>query len=211
MGHLTPWHSVLLIMCASVLLTASVFAIPAEEIAQAVAVNSGSDVSGASPKQFLKAFIAVALRARPRELPDYVTAAIDLRPELAPNIVAVAIKAAVKNSEAKPGALYGTVDRIIRAAIVAKPDAMLAIIKAGASASPESRHIVISAAISAAPDEKGDIIQAAAAKTQPFGFLTFAATESSGFPFSAATLNPANIFDLTDSDGVTSPEQPPSH
>jgi hypothetical protein len=197
-------------MCASALLAAPAVATPAEEITQAVAANS-IDVSAARPKQFLKAFTAVALRTQPRELPDYVTAAITIRPDLGPNIVAVAIKAAVKNWEEKPAALCAMIDRIIRAAAAADPDGVVAIAKAGSWASPESRHCVVNAAISAAPHAREAILQAATTRTIPFAFLTFSATDYSGFSFSPATLSPANISNPGDNGSVNSPEQPPSH
>lgn len=157
----------------------------------------------------MQAFTAVALRAQPRELPNYVIAAINLRSDLAPNIVAVAIKAVVKNSEIKPGARCLLVDRIIRAAITANPDAVIAIVKAAASASPELRQCVISAAISTVPGARNAIVRAANARAVPFAFLTFSTTGYGGFSFTAPTLNPANISDSGDSN-VNSPEQPPT-
>ena len=205
------FRTALLSVCASALLGASAFATPAEEITRAVAVHGVSDVSLAQPKQFLKAFTAVALRTQPRELPDYVIAAIDLRPDLSSKIVAIAIKAAVKNWEAKPAALCAMIDRIIKAAIAANPDSVVSIVKGGASASPELRHCIVSAAIAAAPHEKDAIVHAATARTLPFAFLTFSATDNSGFSFTPATLSPANISDLGDNGSVNSPEQPPSH
>jgi hypothetical protein len=199
-----------LILCLSAVLPAAADGAPAEEIAKAVAVNNGvTDVAAARPKQFLKAFTSVALRANPRDLPDYVVAAINLRPDLASTIAAVAVKAAVKNWEGKPNALCAMINRIINAAIAANPDAVVLIVKAGAGASPELRHCVVTGAISAAPMAKEAIIQAATAKAVPFAFLTFSATDTSGFSFTAATLSPANISDL-ENDTVNSPEQPPT-
>jgi hypothetical protein len=197
-----------LVLCAS-LVTASALATPAEEISGAVAVHGVTDVSAAQPKQFLKAFTAVAFRAQPRELPDYVSAAVNLRSELAPNIAAVAIKAVVKHSETKPAARCTLVDRIIRAAVSANPDAVIAIVKAAAAASPELRQCVISAAISTVPGARNAIVQAANVGAVPFAFLNFSATGHGGFSFTAPTLNPANISDLGDSN-VNSPEQPPT-
>lgn len=205
----TAFRNAVLILCASALLPASAFGTPAEEISRAVAVTGAADVSTAGPRQFLKAFTAVAMRTQPRELPQYVIAAANLRPDLASNIVAVAVKAAVKNSEEKPRVLCAVIDRIIRAAIAANPDAVVAIVRAGASASPQMRQCVVNGAISAAPMAKDAIVQAANAKAIPFAFLTFSAADSSGFSFTAATLSPANISDLRDSD-VNSPEQPPT-
>lgn len=198
-----------LALCASTLLTASALATPAEEISRAVAVNGVVDVSAAPPKQFMQAFTAVAWRAQPRELPNYVIAAINLRSELAPNIAAVAIKAVVKNPDIKPAVRCVLVDRIIRAAITANPDALIAIVKAAASASPELRQCVISAAISTVPGARNAIVQAANARAVPFAFLTFSASGHGGFSFTAPTLNPANISDLGDGN-VNSPEQPPT-
>ncbi len=200
-----------LALCGSILLGPSAFATPTEEITRAVAANGVSDVSQARPRQFVKAFNAVALRTPPRELPDYVTAAINLRPDLAPNLVAIAIKAAVKNWEAKPAALCGMIDRIMKEGIAANHDAAVSIAKAGASAAPESRQCVVEAAVAAAPEARDAIVEEAGTKTQPYAFLTFSATDTSGFSFSAATLNPANISDLGANGNVNSPEQPPSH
>ena len=191
-----------------ILLTTPGLATPADEISRAVAVNINTDASTISPKGFLKAFTAVSLRAQARELPTYVVAAVNFRPELAPNIAAIAIRAALKNSETKPGTLCILVDRIVRAAIAANPDAVVAIVKAGASASPESRQCVVTAAISAAPRLKDAIVHAANARAIPFTFLTFSGAEQSGFSFSSRTLSPANISDLA-SGNVVSPEQPP--
>ena len=127
------------------------------------------------------------------ELPEYVVAAINLRPELAQNVVAVAIKSAVKNLEAKRGALCGMIERIVKAAIATNPDSAVSITKAAASASPELRTCVVEAAIAVVPNAKDSIVHAATATTQPFAFLTFSATDTSGFSFTAATLSPANI------------------
>jgi hypothetical protein len=178
-----------------VLFSASAFATPAEEISRAVAVNGVSDVSQARPRQFVKAFNAVALRIPPREL--------------APNVVAVAIKAAVKNWEAKPEALCGVIQRIVKVAIAASPDTATSITKAAVSASPNFRRYVVEAAVAAAPDRKDAIVEAGSARTQPFAFLTFSATDNNGFSFTAATLSPANISDLGGDGSVNSPEQPP--
>jgi hypothetical protein len=197
------------ILCASVLFPAAAFATPAEEISRAVAVQGVADLATAKPKQFLKAFTAVALRIQPRELPAYVIAAVNLRPDLAPNIVAVAVKAAVKNSENRPTTLCAIIERIVRAAIIANPDAVIAVVRAAASSAAPLRHCVANGAISAAPQLKDAILQAAAARALPFAFLTFSASHQSGFSYAAPTLNPANISDLGD-DEVNSPEQPPA-
>src|SRR5689334_16334478 len=97
------------------------FATPADEITRAVTVNGVSDVARARPRRFVKAFAAVTLRVPPRDLPDYVVAAINLRPDLAANVVAVAVKASVKNWETKPQLLCLMIERIVQAGIAANP------------------------------------------------------------------------------------------
>ena len=198
-----------LVLFASALLPASSISAPVEEISKAVAINRNTDVSTARPKQFLKAFNAVAVRVNPRGLPDYVSGAVNLRPDLAPNIVAVAIHAAVKKLEGNPNALCAVINRIINAATGANRDGVILIVKAGVAAAPELRHCVVNGALSAAPAEKEAIIQAASARRLPFAFLTFSANATSGFSFTAATLNPANIS-VPENDSVISPEQPPT-
>jgi hypothetical protein len=158
----------------------------------------------------VKAFSAVALRIPARELPDYVAAAIILRSDLAPNIVAVAIRAAMKSSAVKTETRCALIERIVKVAVAANPDTATSITKAGASASPGLRRCVVEAAISAAPHLKEAIEEAGDARTQPYAFLTFSATDITGFSFTAASLNPANISDLGGDDRVNSPEQPPS-
>ncbi|MFN2623425.1 MAG: hypothetical protein ABR611_11320 [Chthoniobacterales bacterium] len=188
------------------------FATPAEEITRAVEANGVSDVSQAQPRQFVKAFAAVTFRVQPRDLPNYVVGAINLRPDLAPSVVAVAVKAARKNRETQPQLLCAMIERIVQAAIAANPDAAVAIAKAGASAAPTSRVCVISAAIAAAPQAKDQILEAASAKTIPLAFLTFSASDASGFSsWGSGNLNPANISQIGGNGVVNSPEQPPSH
>lgn len=204
------WRNFPVLLCSLVLLSVPALATPAEEINRAVAANGVSNVSQARPRQFLKAFTAVALRTSPRELPDYVIAAINLRPDLAPNIAAAAIKAGVKTWEDKPETLCPIVERIIRSAIAARPEATVSIARAGTGAASELRRCITSAALAAAPNEKDSILQAANRPALPFAFLTVAATEGSGFSYTPPTLSPANISDLGEDSEVTSPEQPPA-
>ena len=200
-----------LVLCGCAWLAVPAFATPADEISRAVEANSVSNVSQATRRQFVKAFTAVTLRVQPRDLPDYVVGAINLRPELAPNVVAVAVKTAVKTWETKPQSLCAMIERIVQAAIAANPDAAVAIAKAGASASPTLRRCVISAAIAAAPQAKDQILEAAMAKIIPLAFLTFSASDADGFSSWSSNLNPANISQVGRNGVVNSPEQPPSH
>ncbi len=104
------------------------------------------------------------------------------------------------------------IERIVKAGIMANPDAALWIVRASMSAAPELRKWIAAAASAAAPNAKDAIVEAANSNTVPFAFLNFSANPVSGFSFSAATLNPANTSDLAgEGKGVNSPEQPPSH
>lgn len=203
-----PYARLLLTLSCALLLSAPAFANPTEEISRAVTVNGVADVSSARPRQFLKAFTAVALRVPPRDLPDYVTAAIQLRPELAPNAVAIAVKAAVKNFESKPELVCSLAERIVKAAIAANHDAAVAIAKAAASSAPHLRRCIAAAAISVAPEAKEEITDTASKKTPPFAYLSFSASDFGEFSFKADTINPANISEPEDDNTVNSPEQP---
>jgi hypothetical protein len=205
-----PFARLILTLSCALLIAAPAFANPTEEITRAVTVTGVADVSAARPRQFLKAFTAVALRVQPRDLPDYVTAAINLRRELAPNAVAVAVKAAVKNRESKAELLCPLIERIVQAAIAANRDAAVAIAKAAAAAAPHLRRCVVAAAISLAPEAKDQIAEAATNKIPPFAFLSFSASDSGAFSYKATTLNPANVSEPVDDGSVTSPEQPAS-
>lgn len=199
-----------LIVCASAFLAASSFATPGDEIEKAVAAGGSSEVAQTHPNQLLRAFNAVALRAPARELPVYVSAAIELRPDLSGKIVAVAVKTAIKHWEARPNALCQMIQRIVTAAIAANPRAVISIAQAAVAASPEMRTCVVAAAISAAPGREAAIQNATEFRGAAFGFLSFSENLENGFFFSAATLSPANISDLRGDEPVNSPEQPAS-
>lgn len=201
----------LLIACGSALLTSSSFATPTEELTRAVAADGISETSHARPKQFLKAFTAVAMRTQPYQLPDYVVVAIHLRPDLSSKIVNVAVNTAVKQCGAKPDALSGVIDRIIRAAIAANPAGALSIVRAAAKASPELRNYIVAAAISAAPDKTTAIREITDAKPLPFTFLIFSVVDTGEFSFSDSILNPSNVSDFQAVSSVNSPEQPSSY
>ena len=191
-------------------LCTAAFATPTDDIRRALSANAVTDVSTVPARQFLKPFTAVAFRVQPRVLPDYVIAGINLRPDLAPQLVAVAVKAAVRNLEGKPEALCPLIQRIVEAAVAANPDAAANIARAGASAAPHFRRCAVEAAIAAAPKAQQAIIEATT-KTLPLAFIYSADAGTAGFFFTAATLNPANISEPETDTGVNSPEQPPSH
>jgi len=204
--------AVIFVALFSIDFNASAFGAPADEISTAIVAGGAADIAQAPRVVFVRAFTSVALRAKPRELPDYVMAAINLRPDLTPNAVAVAVKATVKRAEAKPELLCAMIELIVAAAIAANPQAAISIAKAAASASPTLRRCVISAAVAAAPQASDQIVLAVTAKTVPLAFLTLSAADAVGFSSWTRALNSANIFDVGSSGGViTSPEQPPAH
>lgn len=178
---------------------------------RAVAVSGAADTAQARPRQFLKAFTAVALRTQPRELPAYVVAAVNLRPDLSTRIVAVAVKAAVRQLESKQGALCGMIDRIVRAAIGANPEAAVSIARAAIEAAPDLRQCVVAAAVSAAPGKEAEIQAPAESPNISLALLTLSGMEDIEFSISTATFNPANFSDPSGSVRVNSPEQPPAH
>jgi urease accessory protein UreF len=201
----------LLVTCGCAWLAIPAFGTPTEEITRAIQANGVSDVSQAHARQVVKAFRAVTFRVQPRDLPDYVIAAINLRPDFAPNFVAVAVKATVKQSDTKPELLCALIERIVGAAIAANPSTAVSIAKAAASAAPTLRRCVINAAIAAAPQARDQIL-AAATQTTPLAFLTYSASDEVRFSSWSGALNSANIFDVGNSGGViNSPEQPPSN
>ena len=205
------FRNVLLVVLGSVLFSGSSFATPTEDITRAVSVSGVSDVSQAYSKQFLTAFTAVVLRTQPRNLPDYVIAAVNLRPDLSAKIVAAAVKSAARQLESKQDALCLITDRIVRAAIAANRDAAVSIAKAAIAASPASRHCVVTAAISSAPNKEAEIQVPAESPSIFLALLTLSEIDSEEFFINSATINPANLSDLTGSIVVNSPEQPPTH
>jgi hypothetical protein len=108
-----PFARFLLTFSCALLLKAPAFANPTDEITRALTVNGAASVSAAQPRQFRKAFTALTLRVPPRNLPDYVVAAIGLRPDLSANTVAIAVRAAARNWESKPELLCSLVERIV--------------------------------------------------------------------------------------------------
>lgn len=203
--------SVIFVPLVAIVFNAAVIAAPSDEISAAVFAGGSADTAQASRAVFLRGFNSVALRVKPRDLPEYVIAAINLRPDLAPQIVAVTVKAVVKGSQTKPQVLCGLIERIVSAAIAADSQTAASIAKAAAAASPTLRHCILSAAIGAAPQAKDQIIAAIAAKTVPLAFLTSSVSADGEFSSTSSPLNSANIFDAGNSGVVVSPEQPPSH
>jgi hypothetical protein len=178
------------------------------EIENAVKVAGASDSRHATARHFVRGFTAVLIRAKRRDVPRYVTVAVKMRADLAREIAVAALRAQGRGEEEGP-ASCGTVSKIIAAAVAARPEAATEIVQAAIVLDPQFRQCINSALILAGPDEKDANLQAANSATQPFAFLTFSMAGYTGFPYSAATLNPANISAPEDDRTVNSPEQPP--
>lgn len=182
-------------------------ATPADEIARAVRTGGAAQVGDASPERFLVGYTAVISRANLRELPDYVTAAIRLRPDLSTQITASSIRAAGRNARNRR-AVCAVVDRVVRAAILANPDAAVAIARAAVQAAPALRQCIVAAAIAAAPQQRVAILEATAPGASLAGLLREAGSEGD-FSFGFAAMSPANFSDIGGT--VVSPEQPPAN
>jgi hypothetical protein len=157
------------------------------DLTRAVNVAGAGSVRTATPDQFMRALDSLFVRSTPRQVCDYVAAAVTARPDLAERIVVAALTVSrVGSSDFKQPVgkqiSCEEIDCIIRAAIAAHPSA--------------TREIV-SAAVSAAPLLR-DCIVAAANAVQP-------CAEANAFvePRTLNSINPAN-------DEPVSPEQPPS-
>src|SRR5437762_3778558 len=134
----------------------------------------------------MRALNSLFVRSSARKLCEYVSAAVQARPDLADRIVVAALRVSPSDFKQPVGRQISCdeIDCIIRAAIDAHPAA--------------TREIV-SAAVAAAPMLR-DCIVAAANLSQP-------CQEANAFaqPYILNTLNPAN----TVPEEVVSPEQPP--
>ena len=181
---------------------------PSDDLIQAVSRGGSASVEEASASQFLHAFAAVLVRAKPKEVVWYINAAVKLRPDLADRIVVVALNARRSDMEsADKRRMCKQISDIIQAAVAANPDAAAAIVKAAVKAVPFARDCIVEAAIAAAHDEKIAILQAAgeAESTAFFGPSRVDAGNISNTTL--GTINPANLLGNRN---VNSPEQPPS-
>ena len=108
-------------------------------------------------------------------------------------------------------ALCAIIERIVKVAVTANPEAAVSIANAAISAAPEFRRYIVAAAISAKPDETNAIVQATGGNTLPLAYLSLSGFDSGVFNFMATLQSPVNISDLPGEEAVTSPEQLPSH
>lgn len=187
-----PFAVALFFLCATCTIAA-----PTDELTQAVAVAGAASVKQAPSNDFLHAFTAVLVRVKSRDVPAYVGAAVNLRPDLAGKIVFAALN--TRRSKVDSNKLSQIeIERIIKAAIAANPDAVAEIVMFAIRAQPYARDAIVAAAIAAAPEQRIAILRAAG---EAAGSAAFSQPPMIG------TLNPA---DLIDNAPVNSPEQPSS-
>lgn len=156
---------------------------PAEEITRAISASGAPNVNQADATVFIKAFSSILVRTKQKDVPEFVSAAIKLRRDLAPRIVVAALRSHRRSKNVS----YAWVAPIIRAAIAAAPEATAAILRAAIAAEPDARKYILAAAglsenDTAFPQSSG--VDAGNINSNTIG-----------------TINPANF--------VNSPEQPP--
>jgi len=179
---------------------------PRDEIKRAVAVRGVANFSESNPRQFMIAFIAVAVRVEPDVLPDYTAAAINLRPDLAPAITANAVRTACRTLGAMEGPrsafsrdnlgsrqveLCQVVNQIVKAAVTAAPNAVAQIAAAAVLACPDMRQCILQGALGANPSAEKEI---------------FEAVMEVSLPETALMVGMPGDYQLTP---VVSPEKPP--
>lgn len=160
---------------------------PTDQISRAVVAAGAPSVKQADASTFTQAFTSVVVRTKCKDIAPYVTAAVRLRPDLAPQIAGAAVKAHRRNAN---DASCDCIDPIIRAAIAAAPDAANAIVRE---------------AIAAAPSARACILAAAGQTETQTAWLRPPGVDAGNINSSAiGTINPANIG----AGGVVSPERP---
>jgi hypothetical protein len=136
----SQWVGALIFAFALALFAAqSAFASPATEITRAVNVAGGADVKHAVPSTFMQGFNAVIIKVKQAETPLYVSAAVKMRPNLAPRITVATLNARDRHS-------CEDISAMIKAAIAAAPDSRYAITRAVLAAQPSSRQCILQAA-----------------------------------------------------------------
>jgi len=164
-----------------------------DELTRAVRVAGASSIETATPEQFLRALNSLFVRSNPRQVCDYVAAAVRARPDLAERIVVAALsvervgRSDFKDFKQPVGKQISCedIDCIIRAAIAAHPSAAREIVSAAVAAAPLLRDCIVAAANLAQPCQEAN------------AFVE---------PHILNSVNPANTIPGE----VVSPEQPPS-
>jgi hypothetical protein len=119
----------------------SAFPSPTTEITRAVNVAGGADLKHAAPSIFMQGFNAVIIKVKQAETPLYVSAAVRMRPDLAPPITVATL-----NARARDRHRCKDISAIIKAVIAAAPDSRYAITRAVLAAQPTSRQCILQAA-----------------------------------------------------------------
>ena len=159
---------------------------PSDQISRAVTAAGAPSVKQADAATFTQAFTSVVVRTKCKDIAPYVTAAVRLRPDLAPQIAGAAVRAYRRNANDA----CDCIDPIIRAAVAAAPDAANAIVRE---------------AIAAAPSARACILAAAGQTETQTAWLRPPGVDAGNINSSAiGTINPANIG----AGGVVSPAQP---
>jgi hypothetical protein len=168
-------------------------AAPADEIRAALNA-SGAKADTTDSKAFTRAYSAVIVEAKEQELGEYVTAAVKLGPDFAPQITAATLRAHHHSGNGVADS-SDWVNAIVRAAVTANPGAAGPITKAAILAEPSARKSIIAAAIAAAPDQRLAIEQAAgSADGERTAFVRRAGVDAGNVNNSAiGTINPANV------------------
>ena len=117
-------------------------AAPADEISRAVLAAGATSVADANAKTFIQGFSSVIVRPKCDDIARYVTAAVKLRPDLVSAITIAAIRAHRRDVT---DLSCDCVDPIIRAAILAAPDAKKALVRAAIDSEPWARECIVSA------------------------------------------------------------------
>jgi hypothetical protein len=115
---------------------------PADEITKAVLAAGATSVADANAKTFIQGFSSVIVRPKCDDIAKYVTAAVKLRPDLVSAITIAAIRA---HRRGAGDTSCDCIDPIIRAALLAAPDAKKAVVRAALESEPWARECIIAA------------------------------------------------------------------
>lgn len=188
--------TIVALVCCTVA-AGSAHATPQSDLASALSAAGVTDVSQVTAETFLKSLNAVLLRAKPRDLASYVTAAMELRPDLSSKIVFAGVRAAVRGDREKANS---AVARIVKDAIAAHPESSVEIAKAAVTAFPQFRETILGASAGAPLADRTAIFNATVNGSR------FAANHLQGNGHGGGRSEP----DEDDDDDVISPERPPS-
>jgi hypothetical protein len=198
MNNLTKSLAIVSALAVSLSAGPPLVASPSDEITRAVAVRGLTNPAHAPAKEFMTAFSAVVLRAEPAELPRYVAAAVKLRPDLAPKIVALAVRVSGNSHRDRATSAAERCDvvaGIMKAAVAITPDAVAEIAGAAAGADREMRQCIIEAAVSVVPGAEEEI--------------TLAVNAAANLPSMYSMNNHRGLNPSESAAAVVSPEKPP--